>query len=512
MPRILGLVVVVCVLRTVVFAQPAASSAPRSETAAGGTTSIPVNSTTSEVMGAETAATSSSSAPVSLEQPIDPEKYICGSGDVFELNFWGQQNFRLKIAVDLEGRTFISKVGFVSVAGKTLNAVRTQIRQKVRGNYPGLQFDLTLVSPRSFVVHLVDYVKQPGTYTTTPLERLSALLGRAGGVTGSKRRITIRHTNGSTATADLVKYELTGDTSQNPYLVDGDVISVPSTDVEVSIVGAVRRPGTYELVAAKDLDELLYLAGGFSNSVARTQPLRIVRRNERDQDAYIDVPFANTAGTALRPNDKVLVRDTQELQRSVLLIGAVVGSETLDPATSIRRLPYLEGDTVRSLIDRAGGIKAPGDLHRSYISRPMRDGSTTIIPLDLEALLVRRDLAADKPIAIGDTIVVPPMQHSIMVEGAVARSGLLTYNPNFGVPEYIARAGGRTRTSVDMDEVTIIDSNGKTTQYKRGIKLSPGDSILVPERKWTRGEIVQLTFAGAGLLISAITLTYSVTR
>ena len=63
-------------------------------------------------------------APISLEQPIDPDAYICGPGDMFELNFWGQQNFRLKIAVDLEGRTFISKVGFVTVAGKTLTAVR----------------------------------------------------------------------------------------------------------------------------------------------------------------------------------------------------------------------------------------------------------------------------------------------------------------------------------------------------------------------------------------------------
>jgi protein involved in polysaccharide export with SLBB domain len=113
---------------------------------------------------------------------------------------------------------------------------------------------------------------------------------------------------------------------------------------------------------------------------------------------------------------------------------------------------------------------------------------------------------------MGDTIVVPPMQYSVMVEGAVARSGLLAFNPNYGVPEYIARAGGKTRTSVDLDEVKIIDANGKTTKYKRGLKLAPGDSILVPERKWTRGEIVQLTLAGAGLLISTITLAYSVTR
>jgi polysaccharide biosynthesis/export protein len=509
MPRTVGLIAVICVLRVVAAAQPLA--APPSASASG-TTSIPVSSGNTEVMAPETVPTSSVSAPTSVEQPIDPEQYVCGAGDVFELNFWGQQNFRLKLAVDLEGRTFISKVGFVSVAGKTLSAVRTQIQKKVRSNYPGLQFDLTLVSPRSFVIHLVDYVKQPGTYTTTPLERLSTLLGRAGGITGSKRRISIRHKTGTVITADLVKYELTGDTAQNPYLVDGDVITVPPIDVQVSIVGAVRRPGSFELVSTKDLNELLYLAGGFTSSVARTLPIRVVRRNERDQEAYIDVTVGKTDGIPLRADDKVLVRDTDELQRSVLLIGAVVGSDSLDSATSIRRLPYFEGDTVRSLLDRAGGIKAPGDLHRSYISRPKSDGTAAVIPVDLEGLLVRRDYSADRPISMGDTIVIPPMQYSIMVEGAVARSGLLTYNPNFGVPEYIARAGGKTRTSVDMDDVKIIDPNGGTTKYKRGLKLSPGDSILVPERRWTRSEIVQLTFAGAGLLISTITLTYTLTR
>src|SRR5689334_12301152 len=76
---------------------------------------------------------------VAIEQAIDPETYVCGPGDVFELNFWGPQTFRLRISVDLEGRTFISKVGFVAVAGKSLAAARTAIKSKVRGTYPGLQ-------------------------------------------------------------------------------------------------------------------------------------------------------------------------------------------------------------------------------------------------------------------------------------------------------------------------------------------------------------------------------------
>src|ERR1041384_8180913 len=115
-------------------------------------------------------------SPLSLEHPVDPETYVCGPSDVFELDFWGSQNFQLKLTTDLEGRAFLARVGFVTVAGKTLAAVRTAMKSKVRALYPGLNFDLTLVSPRSFVVHVVDNVKQPGSYTSRALDRVSTVI------------------------------------------------------------------------------------------------------------------------------------------------------------------------------------------------------------------------------------------------------------------------------------------------------------------------------------------------
>ena len=50
------------------------------------------------------------------------------------------------------------------------------------------------------------------------------------------------------------------------------------------------------------------------------------------------------------------------------------------------RRRFVEGDTVLSLIDRAGGIKAPGDLSRAYITRAGKDGAVKMTPIDLDAL------------------------------------------------------------------------------------------------------------------------------
>src|SRR6185295_674396 len=133
----------------------------------------------------------------------------------------------LRLTADLEGRAFIARVGFIAVAGKTLSAVRAAMKSKIRTVYPGLSFDLTLVSPRSFVVHVVDNVKQPGAYTSRALDRVSTVIARAGVAIGSRRRIAIQHHDGTAGGADLVRYELTGDVRYNPFLLDGDVIRVP---------------------------------------------------------------------------------------------------------------------------------------------------------------------------------------------------------------------------------------------------------------------------------------------
>lgn len=513
-------VVALLALASSVLAQPTQDPlAPSGDDAraagASGGTRIPITTDGStEVMGAESEGTSSRAAPIALEEPIDPKTYVCGPGDVFELNFWGKQNFRLKIAVDLEGRTFISKVGFVEVAGKTLAVVRDSVKKKVRGNYPGLMFELTLVSPRTFLVHVVNNVKQPGTYASHPVERVSAVLATAGGATngGSRRRIAVHHRNGTVITADLVMYELTGDTAYNPFVLDGDVIAVPFADVVTTISGAVRRPGTYELVKTKDVAELLDLAGGFASGAAKALPVRVVHKNAHQQDVAEDLPVGDAPNAALHDDDRVIVRGSEDLQRSVMLLGAVVGAEAIDAAASSKRLAFVEGDTVLSLIDRAGGIKAPGDLRHAYIARPQPSGSPTMIAVDLDALLVKRDFSADRPIQMGDTIVVPPMQYSVLVEGAVSRAGLYNYNPLFGVPEYIAHAGGRTRTAKDMDDVKLIDATGRTHGYKHGMKLAPGDAILVPERNFTRAEVAQLVLAGAGLILSGVAITLAATR
>lgn len=455
-------------------------------------------------------------AAIPLEAPIDPADYVCGPGDRFELNFWGKQNFQIRLGVDVEGRAFIAKLGHVRVAGLTLDKVRDAVTRAAKRAYPGVDVDLVLAQPRTFLIHIVGEVKNPGVYRARALERVSTVLEReAGMVFGSRRQIAIHRRDGSRITSDLLRYELSGDPSLNPYLLDGDVVEIPTKQLVVSISGPVQRPGTYELVGTKDLAEIVDLAGGLKSSVAKQLPIRVVRHDAQQHAAYTYVPFEPGGALpsfALRDEDNVIIRGTDELQRTVLITGAVVGADKVDAAAFSKRVTYIEGDTVRTLIERAGGITAAGDLTRAYIERPRADGEPQRIPLDLEALLVRRDFREDKAVRVGDQIVIPAIKRSVLVEGAVARAGSYEYNPRFGISEYVSHAGGRSRTARELAESQLIRPSGVVVPYRRDAVVSPGDTIVIPERNFTRPEIVQIAVATATLAVSALWVGYSISR
>src|SRR5882762_7558607 len=133
-----------------------------------------------EVLQAERPVINPGGVPtLPLEEPLDPDKNISCRGDLFELNFWGRQNFKLRMTVDLAGRAFISKVGYVAIVGKTLHQARDIVKAAVMRYFPGLNFDLSLIEPRTFLVHVVENVPQPGIYPARPVERASNVLARA---------------------------------------------------------------------------------------------------------------------------------------------------------------------------------------------------------------------------------------------------------------------------------------------------------------------------------------------
>ena len=96
--------------------------------------------------------------------------------------------------------------------------------------------------------------------------------------------------------------------------------------------------------------------------------------------------------------------------------------------------------------------------------------------------------------------ITPPMSLAAhAIKHAVARAGLYNYNPLFTIPEYIAHAGGPSRTARDVDDVKLIDRDGHTHPYKNGLKPGPGETYTAVQVKTNVGpKIVLLQHSKSG--------------
>ena len=141
----------------------------------------------------------------------------------------------------------------------------------------------------AYQIHVAGEVENPGTYRMYASTRLAEALALAGGRKnqGSRRRVEIKRmgVEGETIrTYDLLSFELFGDLNSNPYLDDNDVIFVPLQQRVVEIQGTVKRPGRYELIKEKTLEDLVRLAGGFTPGVGNPTPIKIIRFSHKTKE------------------------------------------------------------------------------------------------------------------------------------------------------------------------------------------------------------------------------------
>jgi len=467
-----------------------------------------------------------------LEGGVRATSYVVGPGDHLRIVLWGLHELQQEIEVTAEGRLFVPRAGVFDTSGQTLSQLRSSVESRLRSIYPGLESSLTLTRPRTFLVHVTGAVVRPGTYAASPLTRVSAMLPKAGGVlaTGSLRRVEIRRRGVSEPiAADLTRFSLFGQLDQDPQVLDGDTLYVPPRSLTVEITGGVRRPGAYELVAARTVGELLELAGGFATGASRARPLRVTSRANGDHVAVRSVSMAQASALHLNDGDVVHVPEMAEQRPTVLVQGAVTGprkdaggvggsvellrvTQATEPGDEARPdggareisvvLPYVEHEGVRDLVAQAGGLQPWADLRNAYLARRDDKGATHHLPVDLASL--RTGVEDDVPVAAGDTLVVPSRRQQVLVAGAVQRPGYYAYSGDLKPRDYLNLAGGPTRSG-DTESTRVLQ-NGNSRSLERVSALEPGDVITVPERRFTAAEWTSMALILGNIAIGAAAL------
>jgi protein involved in polysaccharide export with SLBB domain len=421
-----------------------------------------------------------------------PPDYRLGPGDVVDVQLAGRLEVtRQTLIVDPEGAITLPPIGAISVDRKTLLEAQREITERVRALFRFTDVTLSIQSPRCFEVMVSGEVERPGSLQAAATRRVHEIVMAVGGVTprGSVRQVRITRKGAQPTTVDLLRFELSGDLTQNPIVEDGMRIHVPPRTGWVTLAGAVRRPGTYELGPEAGLRELLQLMGGLSQGAAASQArLTRVGPEGRNESFGVDLTRVLTppADVTLKPGDVLYVPPGVTLQDVVEVRGAFVGTPesartTLGgKPTIVQRFELAQGDRIRDLLVKAGGPSPLADLRLAVIDRSGGGGPRRQIPIDLQRLIVEKEEFQNIPVENGDVFILPPVEDKVYVLGEVRTPGPQDFRSGLTVREYLALAGGPTvRARFKNAIVTFRD--GRSFPVGQAPPVEPGAIVSIPE-------------------------------
>lgn len=378
-----------------------------------------------------------------------PQNYVLGPGDQLIIDVYGQSQESLKLTVTPDGDIVIPDFGPVKVEGLTVEAAQARIRSKIGGYFQSSQIKTSLGKTRSILVNIMGEVRVPGTYTLSSFSTVFHALYMAGGIgeLGTLRNIRVFRQGKLVTVVDVYEFILNGRLAGNIRLEDNDVIQVPTYNIIVDISGPVKRPMAYELRKGESLATLLNYAGGFASNAFK-ESLGIVRNTGLMKKVFnVDEPEWAT----FQMDDGDQVSATNTLDRFENMVE--VKGEVFRPGM------YQLGDkvsSVRSLVERSGGVKEAALLSRAVLSRMKPNRTLEVLPLDLEAIL--NGSAPDVPLKNEDVLYIPTSpehqnNRTVTITGEVIAPGTFDFEDNMTLEDLILKAGGLT----DVASVAKVD-------------------------------------------------------
>ncbi len=259
---------------------------------------------------------------------------------------------------------------------------------------------------------------------------------------------------------NLGKAVLERDSSQNILLQAGDTVTVFSNrDIVapsqkqtrfVRLEGEVANPGVYRVQAGESLRQLVSRVGGLTPNAY----LFGAELNRESAKQLQQIKLKELAD-----------RLEQELQRSA----SIKANQAISP----------EAQTA---------LKADLEAQQQLVAKLRQTPVTGRIVLELETDARSWEELPDLALEDGDRLFVPTRPGFVLVQGSVYSQNAYIHRNSKRLGDYIAQAGGATR-SADEADTFVIRADGSVMNKRnlgvfgglRGIDIMPGDTIVVPE-------------------------------
>ncbi len=309
---------------------------------------------------------------------------VIGERDVVQLTVIGvDTEMSGKQTVDDAGNIKLPLIQTVKIAGLTEDAAAAHITKLLKEYYIDPRVTVVIVERAQRFVTVVGAVRKPGkqpiredmpTYLVEAMQTAEPL------PEADTTRVSLRRSGSSQEEVFNVEQLMrSADPAGRVAVANGDVITVPLRRMmQVFVVGAVSKPGPYQIPEQGTLGEAINAAGGFS---ADADVTRIsIRHDGADQDQII--AFESTSGsdparaTPLKSGDRVLVPTVADK----------VFFSVLGPVARPGTYPLVGKMRLSDAISAAGGflpnISKPEDTR--VLRAKGKDGKSEVIRVDFK--------------------------------------------------------------------------------------------------------------------------------
>ncbi|MBR5385408.1 MAG: SLBB domain-containing protein [Bacteroidales bacterium] len=436
------------------------------------------------------------------ENIATPRNYRLGPGDEVIIDIFGANQTTLRSLISPEGSINVDVLGPLYLSGMTVEEANTYLKKRLSSIYGGLNrsgsgtdIRLSLGQIRTIQINILGEVQNKGTYTLSAFATVFHALYTAGGVVdpGSIRSIDVIRGGKNIATVDVYKFLISGSLEDNVRLEEGDVILVSPYREMVSAGGWVKRPMFFELKPGETIADLMTYAGGFAYG-ANEESVTVVRRSGKDYEVRT-VDKADFSSFVLVDGDEVTAGQIRSRYKNKVSIEGPV---------------YLPGvyelgevNTVRELVEKAGGVMPEAFLGRAVLMREHEDRTLEVVSVNLERILA--GTAPDVVLANNDILTISDKVKmrdvgDVSIWGYVKNPGTYTFADNMTVEDVIVLAGGlldgasmaRVDVSRRISDVTSITAgreiahlfsfsikDGLVQDGRDGFVLQPHDVVTV---------------------------------